>query len=317
MKKIWFLLFGILSLSYFLVYKGKIQSEKSSHIRYTAGPHFYSMSITKCPRSNLPSISIEIEGKKKDFLIDLGFNGHICVSDNFLRQIEDKRFLTKSKIHNFRGIAHERNVYQIPKIEIGELTFHNLEVEEMDIKQHLDTTFPEENSEASSMEDGRFGWKIFENVNLFLDFHNSIFAFCDSLDTLKKEGYPVEAFIKIPMITEREMIELKVNTENGLFTCLLDTGSTLNILNKESKNGLPIEQAIWMPENKITLSQFQISKNDFGPISFVRLPLNLKTKIDAILGMQFFDTHMIFLDFEEKYIYLAKTSTTQASLRRC
>ena len=70
-----------------------------------------------------------------------------------------------------------------------------------------------------------------------MDCDNSLIAFCDSLDTLRKQGYPVDLFIETPLLLDRNSIEFQAMTEKGPIRCMLDTGSTWNMLNKDIEGG--------------------------------------------------------------------------------
>jgi hypothetical protein len=63
--------------------------------------------------------------------------------------------------------------------------------------------------------ESRIGWALFHNFNLFIDCENSKIAFCDSLDTLRKQGYPVDFFTETRLLLDRNFIEFEAVTEDG------------------------------------------------------------------------------------------------------
>ena len=150
-------------------------------------------------------------------------------------------------------------------------------------------------------EAGRIGWTLFQDVNLFMDLKNSRIAFCDSLDTLKKQGYPVDTFTKVPLLLDHGLIEFEALITEGKLRCVLDTGATWNILNTKSQQ--PIEQIIWSARTVSEPTILQIGEKDFGKTSFHLLPLNLPIPVEAILGMEFLSTHLVFIDFAHNHIY--------------
>jgi nitrate reductase alpha subunit len=83
-------------------------------------------------------------------------------------------------------------------------------------------------------------------------------------------------------------------------------GSTWNILNAEIEAGKSIEQAVSEPSNILTCPSFAIGDEDFGTIAFHRIPIKLPIRIEAILGMEFFENHTVFLDFVEKFAYFKR-----------
>jgi hypothetical protein len=164
----------------------------------------------------------------------------------------------------------------------------------------------ENGGEPSPSEPGRLGWELFYDVNLLVDIKNSKIAICDSLDTLKKQGYAIETFVRTPLILKQGLVEFEAKTPEGILVCMLDTGSTYNLLDSEVAEGKSIERAIWDSDNFLEYSSFQIDGCDFGPVAFRRFPLRLPIHIEAILGMEFFRDHLVFLDFSEGYVYFAK-----------
>lgn len=150
------------------------------------------------------------------------------------------------------------------------------------------------------------GCSLFYNTNLFIDILNCQIAFCDSIDTLRNNGYPIETFVKTSLIFEKGLAEIEVSTPNGLLRCILDTGSTWNILNAQLDNEESWDQLMWEKENTSEFSFFTIEGTDFGPTCFHRMPIRMPIQIEAVLGVEFFKTHLVFLDFSEKFVYISK-----------
>jgi hypothetical protein len=198
---------------------------------------------------------------------------------------------------------------------------YQAKVEEINSEFEKDTILmkKEESSPVSHL--GRIGWPIFHNFNFFFDCDNALIAFCDSLDTLKRQGYPVDSFIETQLLLDRNLIEFEVMTEKGPLRCILDTGSTKNILNKEIEGGSP-NHMIFNPDNVdqhpvstdaksdqmvfdsndiYDVEVFKIGKKDFGAVTFQKIKTPLE--IDAIIGMEFLDSKLVFIDFPNHKIY--------------
>ncbi len=162
---------------------------------------------------------------------------------------------------------------------------------------------------------------MFYQFNLLVDCKHDLFALCDSLDSLKREGYLVNFFTEAPVVFDHGFIEFEAMTEAGLLHCILDTGATWNFLNKDLENehneatfiaNKKNENLLFSnPENKDLLnfdfketkmiSSFKIGENEFGPLTFnyIRSPI----PIDVILGMEFFHSHLVFIDFGNQKVY--------------
>ena len=168
-----------------------------------------------------------------------------------------------------------------------------------------DSTFIQNGGEPSIRPPGRLGWELFYKVNLLIDIQNSQIAFCDSLDTLQSKGYSVAFFTKTPLLIDRGLVEFQAETSEGTLRCMLDTGTTWNMLNKEVSEEQSIDKAIWDPKSVIDCSVFKIGGKDLGPINFHQIPLKAPIQIDAILGMEFFQQNLVFLDFRQGFAYFS------------
>jgi hypothetical protein len=102
------------------------------------------------------------------------------------------------------------------------------------------------------------------------------------------------------------MLQFEATTPTGSIRCWLDTGATWNILNIESDNNKTAEQLAWDAYNSKNIPIFKINQHDFGPIKFREIPIRFPFHVQAILGMEFFNEHLVFLDFDKNYAYFAK-----------
>src|SRR5579862_1830506 len=214
-------------------------------------------------------------------------------------------------------------MFELPKIKIGMMKFFPVPAEEENLEHEEDIILYESNDESSLHFVGTIGWRLFQHFNVLLDCEHSLIALCDSLETLKRRGYLVETFIEAPLLLDRGFIEFEATTELGPLRCLIDTGCTLNMLNKnfDTLNDHKIfgpdnddQYHILNPENKNLMhfdvintceaSSFKIDGNEFGPIHFNKIQSPLD--IDAIIGMDFIDEHLIFIDFIDKKIYFLR-----------
>lgn len=322
MKRKWAFLFlcflGILSLPYIWLSKASqkgMPTEKTQHVKCKHSSYFFPIPILKFTSANLPCLSVQINGDVVSAMLDLGFRGQFSFSSQFLEGIENKKYLRSKKMYGIRGGEYEEKLYEVPTIKIGPMSFSSPILHEYVEGFHRESSLIKEGHELSDPEPGKVGWELFGNTNLFLDLGNSKIAFCDSLDTLKNQGYAIENFIKIPLLLERGLVEFEAETPEGLLRCMLDTGATWNILNTEVEEGKSIDQAAWESDNIVDYVSFRINANDFGPIAFHRIPIKIPIRIEAILGMEFFKEHLVFLDFAENYAYFSRDlwMTTKAS----
>ena len=194
-----------------------------------------------------------------------------------------------------------------------------MQAEEANLEFEEDVDLGEEKPVESNL--GRVGWCLFYNFNLLVDCQHCMLALCDSLQTLKEQGYPVDSFTEAPLLLDRGLIEFETATDENILRCILDTGSTWNMLNKDLKNGsndhmtftstntdqylvLNPENRNFLtfdPKNVCEIPTFKIQGKEFGPLTFncIKSPLS----IEAIIGMEFFESTLVFIDFANRKIY--------------
>jgi hypothetical protein len=211
---------------------------------------------------------------------------------------------------NFRGDEYITNLYRIPRAKISAMTFHHPTMQEEPGGLIEGSTFVQDGNLPTPRDPGRVGWKLFYHSNLLIDMKHSVLAFCDSFETLKHQGYQTEIWTQASLFLDRGLLEIEADTPDGRIRCILDTGSTWNILNRELNREKRLEDAVWDPENLWQYTHFKITEHEFGPITFHRMPLQLPIQIDALLGMEFFLENLVFLDFSTGHVYFSKINSS-------
>ncbi|MBS0620968.1 MAG: hypothetical protein JSS61_05880 [Verrucomicrobia bacterium] len=287
--------------------------------------HFFPLKILDFTPANIPEMQMQVENATLHAKVDLGWDGGVVLPRGMIRSLKEKSFKKRKSFFGVRGRSYESDVYELPNINIGKLKLLSVWAEEQNEEFLEDGSIKKSEQEPPEKHFGRIGWQVFKPFNLFLDCDHSIMALCDSLDTIKSQGYSIETFVEAPLLLDRGTIDFVVMTEAGPLRCVLDTGSTWNLLNKDFEsskqdhriidldhlNGKPSEfnptnedLIVLNPENQWETKTFQISGIDFGPVDFVKMksPIGL----DAIIGMEFIDEHLIFIDFRNNKIYFSK-----------
>jgi hypothetical protein len=268
--------------------------------------YFCPVSVIEWTNSRCPCLPIQIGDKTILSLLDLGFTGYFSISKEILDQISDKTYLVSQTTYGFKGNGYESKNFSVPKVRIDNtVSFYDVPVQEETEQFNIDARVIREDGITPSSEAGKIGWKIFKLFNLFLDLGNDTIVFCDSLSTLEQQGYAVSTFTKTPLTSERGLIEMEAETSNGHLLCVLDTGSTCNILNEKSQKDTDTNELVFDPKDSFEMPSFTIDEKEFGPLAFRRIPIELPIHVEAILGMDFFKKNMVFLDFTNNLIYLA------------
>ena len=285
--------------------------------------YFIPIKITKF-HADIPYMEIKINNVINEVSVDLGSGNIVALPAECLQQIDNKSHVGSSSHYGIRGKKYQCDRYLVPKVDIGKLSLYNVEITvsnpELIEKEGCIVSDPETSSPDNV---GTVGWKLFSKVNLLLDCEKSLLAFCDGWETLKKQGYSLEDFVGVPFVLDKDFIEFEAITADGPLHCIIDTGCTHNILNKDLK-GDSNEHMILNPENinkmnfnpentdKMVFNSdaiyeaptFIIGKGDFGPVTFdqIKMPYQL----DAFLGMEFLYSRPIFIDFLNHRIYFSK-----------
>lgn len=301
-------IFLIISIFAFLQYFYKNTAANYSHLK-NKNSYFVPVPIVHWTPELFPApcISIQIENQTITTLLDLGFKGFFSFSVQLLNKIENKKHVGALKRYDFRGIEYNKEVFEIPSIQMGRIRFSQIPVQKESEDFHKNSLMSQ--SIATPPEDGLMGWEICQLAgNLLLDLQNGTIAFCDSLETLKVQGYAVESFTKTPLLSNRGLIELMATVDSATLRCVLDTGSTCNCLHTALQEGQSIDDIINNPANILEMKQFQIENKELGPLVFRGIPIELPIHVDALLGMDFFLNHLVFISFTDQAIYFAKTT---------
>jgi hypothetical protein len=314
------LFLGICSALCFLLRNTFDHKAAGTRLLTKESAYFVPMKINGFSAGHIPYFMVNIENQTVIAKIDLGYEGHIAIPSNIIKGVNAKKIVGRRSSYGIKGRIRESDVYEVEKIHTESMSFYPVLADEVSPEFKYDMNLGEE-EKISESDVGRVGWQLFQNFNLLIDCENSTFALCDSLETLKKRGYPVDFFSEASLILDHGLIEFEAQTEAGNLRCVLDSGSTWNMLNKDlndSCNGHIIftpentDQYLTLnPENKSLLifdpkdvqdvSVFNIGGKAFGPMTFNRIMSPVA--IDAILGMEFFEDTLIFIDFSNREIY--------------
>jgi len=315
-----FLFLGMCATLYFLLRNTSEDRAIGSGPLTKKNAYFVPMKINGFSSGNIPYFTVNIENQTVVAKVDLGYEGHIALSSDVIGALTAKKLIKRSSSYGLRGKVREFDVYELEKIHTETMSFYPVLADEESPEFKHDISLGEE-GKIPEGDFGRVGWRLFQSFNLLVDYENSTFALCDSLETLKKRGYPVDCFSETPLLLDRGLIEFEAQTGTGILRCVLDSGATWNLLNRDlddSCNSHIIftqdnidQHPILNPENKSLLvfdpqdiqdvPVFNLGGKEFGPITFNRIKSPMA--IDAILGMEFFEDTLIFIDFSNRKIY--------------
>jgi len=276
---------------------------------------YYVPMPTKVSIANIPLIEVDIQNAKYLLKMDLGSKFQLTLSEHVLDQLNKKNAGTLLG-RDMYGNAYETPAYLIPLIKIGDFSWVDVMVnrESNDFTSKT-TLWVDTNKSKDYFEDrmGTIGRGLLEKRNLLLDFHNSIIFISNDIKRLKKSGYFLEEFRKCSFEIGRTGLILIINTDVGKIRFSLDTGSTVsfirssflpNDISKKKKHGLSF----------VITSKFEMAGKDFGNMHLYLQDITPElSEIDGILGMDFLKNHIVYIDYQDKVIYVGDSAPRTAS----
>jgi len=282
--------------------------------------YFIPLKIYGYSQTNIPFLEVNIGNMMIPAIIDLGFQGMFSLPVDLIKKIDEKKWIKHSRNYGLKGRIYEDNVYEFEGLKIENMSFPSVKMQDKCLESLHEGVLTGTRPEKYPF--GAIGWELFTEYNLLVDCRYYILALCDSLRTLKQQNYPIDDFIEVPLISNSGFLMIEAETEKGILRCLLDTGCTLNMLNIDFENGSRDHQTFntsadeqfllnsknedsFIFNHEITqeLSSFKVEGKELGPITFKQIKSPIE--FDAILGMEFFDSHLVFIDFENWKVHIA------------
>lgn len=251
----------------------------------------------------LPIVQGEIDGRVFPLLLDLGFKGQVSLRTLELDKLPSRNFIRTIVRTGFSGSADTR-CYSISRIRIGNLSWPHPILEGRDEEVMAGGRILEDlRADKPFPFSGAVGWWLFFSMNLLLDLAHSEAAVCDSVETLRERGYPVDSWIETPLLLDRGFLEFEAITPEGAMRCTLDTGCSVNIRNKLVRDK-SLQDMAFNPINFGEYPFILIGDSDLGPVQFRQLPLS--PTLSLMLGVDFFLQHQVFIDFRKGKIFISK-----------
>ncbi|MGC1879219.1 MAG: hypothetical protein WA347_03185 [Rhabdochlamydiaceae bacterium] len=267
---------------------------------------FYSFTLTRSD-ARIPCLQAEIEEIPFLAKLDMGYDGVLSLPKHLLQQLTHKCHSGTILFASIKGKKYENSVFTIPKLNIGNLVLANLPVEEGDLEFERDISFGTNTDLESSDVLARIGWRAFVGTVFLIDLRRSIAICCDSLETLRENGYPLEQFVSTDFLSGEQFMEFEADIGNRLVKCLLDTGCTLNLIHAPSgasnaTDGELVEFGSIDFTDPLPSIALSISGRHLGPCIFHKTQLPFGAQ--AIVGVDFLETQVICIDLVNNKLYL-------------
>lgn len=242
-------------------------------------------------------------------MIDTGSSHVLDIHKRVLERVQGKEFIKISRYSDLQGTSYPVLQFRVPEVSLHQnLRLNGVIAHEENIDfLTKGTNGGRPRSFFGKIKkrlelfliDGRIGWPSFEQMVCLFDFHKAVLYLAKDQETLKnKELFIPEHFIQAPLELSRCGPVLSIETQEGTKKFLLDTGASLSIYREP--NSQPLDMARFM---------LNIKGHDFGYWDFFPYPITSDHihELDGVLGIDFFKSHVICIDFLGGYIYIQKS----------
>lgn len=255
----------------------------------------YKSPIQLSSLNNWPIVNMDIGGRFFPVFLGLGTDSFLALQSDILERIEKYPDKMTDRI-NFNGRIDTLRSFVLPSIKIGKWKATEITV--------IEKAQQAEKARNLVQPVGEVGNRILEKTNLVLDFpHNRIWMI-ENLEGLREAGFNEKKMLKVPFELWKSGIILKVDTDRGRLRMLLSTNSTLTTIKSslvKGETGIENEFGVQVYAN----TNFSIEGKNFGPfpVSSVVFPSEFD-QFDAVLGMDFLSQHIIYIDYQNRAIYI-------------
>lgn len=267
---------------------------------------FYSFTLTEAD-GRIPCLQAEIEGIPFHAQLDMGYDGVLSLPRDLLEQLSHKSNAGTVLFTGLRGKEYETQVFNIPKLYIGDLALVNLHAEESNPEFERDTDLKTPVNSGSSAIIARIGWQAFLGAIVLIDLHRSVAVCCDSLETLKEKGYPIGQFASIDLVG-KQLVGFEAGIANRKVKCIVDTGCTLNLIRpRRAASDAFNEQHEFGHidfDNPLPPTTLTIGGRHLGQCTFHEAYLPIPIDAEAILGVDFLETQIVCIDLIHNKLFL-------------
>jgi hypothetical protein len=269
-----------------------------SHVKKSYGSYFFPIPVIRFDYARRPCVSLTIDQQEVSAIVNLGLEAQFSISPEIISTVNDLKCIGLQKMCEIRGVFREQKLYDMAQIMINPIIFsHPIVCESLEIMEEEAQLI--RGDMPFTREFAAIGWKCFKETNILFDLSKPQLAFCDSIGTLKKYGCEIKRFTKVPFYLNRGIVEIEAICRGKMARYMLDTGATWNIVSTTHRN--------WpTKEYPLRYAPLQIGDQDFGVIPVHIVPNRFPVFVEFILGMDFFEKHIVFLDFSEGYAYFQK-----------
>lgn len=252
--------------------------------------------------ANLPVVKVLIDGNPYLLEVDLGSIFCLSLDSRAIDEIP-KQQIGNAQWINAKGEKYEQPKYKVNKVQIGKQTFKSTFAIEQSSEETTLLWSDSELCEKKVIPRGLIGQQLLTKKNMLLDHQQKLMILSNEPKSLKKEGYDLAEFLSVPLILTPKTVCLEIEIDQGRQHYAVDTGSTWTIrkaqLQTKTVNimdrGYPL----------LKTETFRMNGHEFGPMDLHLIPIPDEMEgVDGVLGMDFIEKHVIYLDFTNQILYI-------------
>ncbi|NGX46865.1 MAG: hypothetical protein K1000chlam3_00232 [Chlamydiae bacterium] len=229
----------------------------------------------------IPLVQVDIEGKQYPLEFSLAFKYPLYISEENLNGIQKSR-KGLAQWKNIKGEQQQAPLFEIKKVQLGALKLKNI----------LTT------SKGKNEESGLITWP-FDKMNLLLDFpHRRICGIKNEKD-LKSFGFNLKKMHKIKCKIDKKGICFNSETSIGELKLYLSTNCNCNAINNSIYKGNTQDENYFKTNLKIAGKNYGINR-------FFPFEITPELEANAILGVEFLNKHVVYIDARNEYLYFGE-----------
>lgn len=231
---------------------------------------------------HLAFASVDIENQRFLLLVDTGSSASISLNKRLTQHLANIYTGNRTSFARANGDRFESEEILIPELKIGTHSWKNV----------LGREDGEWLDQGALKKDGILGKGLLQNFCLLFDLPNDKLIFSKESKEIEDLGY---SFIDYTVTAfKNEAVGIVIDALVDYVPCklLLDSGSSHTILKQSflEKNNLKKIDSITVCDSHIPREEMLV------------LDLPEPQEVDGIIGIGFFDTHLILIDFEKNVI---------------
>jgi hypothetical protein len=249
-------------------------------------------------RERTALVSITIGDEQVPVVLDSGDSGAIALTDAALRRAGAKLIDGTSMGMDIKGNILEAPRFKVPRLQVGSAVFSDV-IADLDVHAR---TYP-----ANQVgQQGFIGTALFESYQLLLDFPRRRMTLIGGADQAVKQNGCEGASVPFSPEWKGQPVTI-VETDFGQLQLWWDTGMPVSVLSKRS-----VEERLGatMPrpaDNKLQSTHLEIGDTNFGPWEFAVWEMALSPGFDGFIGYDFFEQHVVCMDFPGNRLRLPKS----------